>query len=75
MTPSIRGLNATLSTNGTHHKQHNITFTFNVAFLLFYILIVMLNVIMLSVVMLPSNIRLGWKGLPVTNALAYYKNS
>jgi hypothetical protein len=23
---------------------------------------------------LPTNIRLGWKGLPGTNALAYYKN-
>ncbi len=24
---------------------------------------------------LPTNNRLGWKGLPGTNALAYYKNS
>ncbi len=24
---------------------------------------------------LTTNIRLGWKGLPGTNALAYYKNS
>jgi hypothetical protein len=24
---------------------------------------------------LPSNIRLGWKGLPWTNALAYYEHS
>jgi hypothetical protein len=23
---------------------------------------------------LPTNIRLGWKGLPETNSLAYYKN-
>jgi hypothetical protein len=23
---------------------------------------------------LPANIRLGWKGLPVTNAVAYYDN-
>jgi hypothetical protein len=23
---------------------------------------------------LPANIRLGWKGLPGTNTLAYYKN-
>jgi hypothetical protein len=23
---------------------------------------------------LPANIRLGWKGLPGTNALFYYKN-
>jgi hypothetical protein len=23
----------------------------------------------------PPNIRLGWKGLPGTNAIAYYKNS
>ncbi len=23
---------------------------------------------------LPANIRLGWRGLPVTNTLAYYKN-
>jgi len=24
---------------------------------------------------LPTNIRLGWKGLPGTNTLAYYQNS
>ncbi len=24
---------------------------------------------------LPANIRLGWKGLPGTNALAYYEKS
>jgi hypothetical protein len=24
---------------------------------------------------LPTNIRLGWKGLPGTNALAYYEKS
>jgi hypothetical protein len=24
---------------------------------------------------LPTNIRLGWKGLPGTNALAYFENS
>ncbi len=24
---------------------------------------------------LPANNRLGWKGLPGTNALAYYENS
>jgi hypothetical protein len=24
---------------------------------------------------LPTNIRLGWKGMPRTNTLAYYKNS
>ena len=24
---------------------------------------------------LPANIRLGWKGLPGTNTLAYYENS
>jgi hypothetical protein len=24
---------------------------------------------------LPTNIRLGWKGLPGTNTLAYYENS
>ncbi len=23
---------------------------------------------------LPANIRLGWKGLPETNTLAYYEN-
>jgi hypothetical protein len=23
----------------------------------------------------PANIKLGWKGLPETNTLAYYKNS
>jgi hypothetical protein len=28
-----------------------------------------------SLLALPTNIRLGWKGLPGTNALAYYKNS
>jgi hypothetical protein len=24
---------------------------------------------------LPTNIRLGWKGLPLTNGLAYYEKS
>jgi hypothetical protein len=32
-------------------------------------------IFMIVALALPTNIRLGWKGLPGTNTLSYYENS